>query len=126
MAALITKGEGWEDTDAVLMKQVMTNDGTYLQQADLSSITYSVFDKADTSTATAEGTLTIDDVVFDTLQTDSRWGVDSLGYNFAWEAPGTLFPAGGKTYRVECWCTTISGSVFPLVFEHTTGDLYRS
>lgn len=67
-----------------------------------------------TSSATA---LTVGDVVYDTLQTNSIiWPVDSTGYNFKWTVPDTLIKRAGK-HKIEIWLQPQSGSGFPLVVE---------
>lgn len=105
-----------EDGGAQTMARVLANDATNAQQADISSITYKVFDIDNSNTETATGTLTVSDVIFDTLQTDARWSVDTTGYNFRHEVPATAFPTGGNRYQIEYKCTPASGQVFWVVF----------
>lgn len=52
-------------------------------------------------------TPSIASVVFDTLQTDSRWNLDSTGYNVAYMIEP---PQIGKTYELRCRITLVSGS----------------
>lgn len=108
------------------MARVYGASGTAIVQADVSSIEYSVFDKADTSTATATGTLTAASVIFNTLQTDSRWGKDSTGYNFAWNVPASVFATGSKTYRIEVKITPTSGEPIHIVRDFPVVALNRS
>lgn len=109
-----THGTIWEDAGAMLMARVTGNDGAAITQASLSTITYKVFDlKTEVST----GSLTISSVVFDTLQTDARWTVDSTGYNFRWDAPASLFTTSGHQYRVEIRFTPASGAIFWAIFD---------
>jgi hypothetical protein len=115
----------WEDNSFSLMGRY-TNDGTNIVQADISSIAYKLFDKAAPTVLITSDTLTVSTVVFDTLQTDSRWDVDTIGYNFRWDVPSTLLTAGGTNYRVELKFTATSGGIFHDVFEPSTRDLLGS
>ena len=99
-----------ENNPLVLMDRIQGEDATDMQQADVTAITYRVW-QYDSQTAmqndtdgTEVGTsasLTVASVIFDTLQTDARWGADTEGYNFRFTLPGTRLPAGGKWGRVE-------------------------
>jgi len=99
-----------ENNPVVLMDRIQGEDATDMQQADITAITFRVFQynseaEARTDTTGVEvstfGTLTVGSVIFDTLQTDARWGADTEGYNFRFTLPGARLPAGGKWYRVE-------------------------
>ncbi len=87
----------------VLARLLAPDDGDPLVQADLSAIVWSLFDlDADPRTAIVDGaTLTISNVIFDTLQTDSRWTADDVGYNFAHQVPSANLATGGHTFRAE-------------------------
>lgn len=126
MSASITVGSVWEDSGVSLMARVLVGDGTAMQQADISSIAYSVYNEADTTSATSTGTLTVATVVFDALQTDARWTKDATGYNFRWDVPASILATGGATYRFEIAFTPASGEVFHAVFRVACGVLYRS
>jgi len=115
----------YEDSGAYLMARVLGGDGAAVQQADVSSIAYSVYDMDDTSSP-ATGTLTVANVVYDTLQTDARWTKDSTGYNFGWAAAATLFPTGDKLYLAELLFTPASGEAYHLVFHVRTRAIIRS
>lgn len=108
------------------MARVKGSDGNYVQQNDVSSIAYSVFDSEDTSTAIGTGTLLASAVIFNQLQTDNRWPEDETGYNFRWDIPATLLPAGDKVYRFEVKVTPNAAQAFHLVWNVSTEDLYRS
>ena len=114
----------YEDSGAYLMGYVTGGTGAAIVQADVSSIAYKVYDKDDTSSPST-GTLTVADVVYDTLQTDSRW-TDTTGYNFGWPAPASLFPDGDRVYQVEIQVTPASGEGYPLRFDVTTRSLFGS
>ena len=106
-----------EDSSVSLMFRVLGADAANITQASLSSITYAVYD-LDATTPTSSvttGTLTISDVVFDALQTDARWTVDDLGYNFRDDIAATVFSVGGHTYQVEHKFTATGGEIWHLV-----------
>lgn len=107
------------------MARITGGDGNNIAQADVSSIAFSVYDLADTSAASATGTLAVASVVFDALQTDSRWTVDSTGYNFAWDVAYTIFADGDTTYRLEVTFSPASGDPFHLVRDVPVVGLYR-
>jgi phage gp36-like protein len=113
--AIIGKVEILEGESVPLLSRVRAYDGGYLQQADVSSIAYTVADLDDPETSTAPGSLAAGDVVFDTLQTGDLWTEDSTGYNFSWTPDASLLPgaaiAGGtKVYRVEVKITPTASS----------------
>ncbi len=122
---MITTTTIWEDSGAYLMSRILGSDGAAIQQADVSSIAYSVYDMDDTSSPST-GSLTVANVVYDTLQTDARWTKDSTGYNFGWAAGASLFAGGDKVYTVEVAFTPASGEVYHVVFQVRTRALLRS
>lgn len=106
MSTTINKATIWEDTGAVLMARIHNYDDTYIMQADLSSITYSIFntnlDPTDAGyTVVDESGLTISSVIFDTLQTDNGWSPDTTGYNFKMTIGDDVFTTGNTNYLVE-------------------------
>lgn len=115
-----------EDSGLRWMARVLGNAGGPIVQADVTSIAYSVYNKADLTLATVTGTLNASDVIFDTLQTDSRWGKDSTGYNFAWNVPASVFALGNVTYRIEIKITPTSGEAFHLVRDVPVVGINRS
>lgn len=115
-----------EDSGLRWMARVRGNSGSNLVQADVTSIAFSVYNKADLTTATVTGTLNASDVIFDTLQTDSRWAKDSTGYNFGWNVPASIFATGNVTYRIEVKITPVSGEAFHLVRDVPVVGINRS
>jgi hypothetical protein len=115
-----------EDSGVRWMARILAVSGSAILQANVSTIAYSVFDKSDPTTATATGTLTIASVIFDTLQTDSRWTKDETGYNFAWNVPASIFATGDKTYRIEVKITPTSGEASHIVRDFPVVALHRS
>ena len=93
-----------------------SGDSTPVVQADVDSIVYSVrdldlIDDDSEPTQTASGTLTVADVIFDTLQTGSIWDVDGVGYNFKFDLPTSAINAGEHRYRVYVTLTLADGGV---------------
>lgn len=125
MTAIIVKDSVFEDTGNVFMARVKGIDGNYILQADLSSITYAVFNMTTGSAvAVINDTVTISTAVFDTLQTDGIWTWDTTGYNFLHVMPATAFPTGGNVYAVEYTFTPASGPVFKQQFLITARPVY--
>ena len=99
-----------EDSTFAVMARLQV-DGVNATQAVVSSITFKAWDTADSGTVYASGTLTVADVVFDTLQTDGRWTADATGYNFRHDVGQGVFTAPGR-YRVEYTATLTGGNSF--------------
>ena len=117
----------WEDADATNMARVLV-DGDNAEQDDIASITRTIYDlTSDTPTTAIDTTaLTVASVMFDTLQTDSRWSKDDTGYNFRDTIDGAEFPTGNHIYGVKYWFTGAGGATFPVQFELTAQKLYGS
>lgn len=116
-APTITTATVWEDGGASLMARVLGNDAANITQASITSITCSVYDAQERGTAVVTPAVVVADSVFDSLQTDARWTVDSTGYNFCHDCPATAFPDGDTVYRVIYKFTPASGEVFYKVWD---------
>lgn len=116
--ATIFSGQIFEDSGGICLARLIDGNGDNLTQANTTSITYKVYDKSETEVAT--GTLTVADVIFDTLQTTLLWTRDDLGYNFKAELPATAFPSPNETYRAEFKVTPASGEVFFVKYKIST------
>lgn len=104
-----------QDQPRALMARIEGISGaTPITQADITGITYRVWEYAShknliDNTSGSEigtvGTLTVEDVIFDTLQLDDAWTRDNpddeLGYNFRFTLPRARLPTGGKFYLVR-------------------------
>lgn len=108
-------GVVYEDSTFSLMSRFEV-DGSNATQSDCSSITVRAWDVDDYSTAVLSATLTVSSVVFDTLQTDGRWSVDSTGYNFRYDVADTVCTLPGHQYRFEVVVTTSGGKLPPMVW----------
>jgi hypothetical protein len=82
--------------------------GSNLTQSTTSSITWAAY-AASGGSAIASGTLTVSAVVFDALQTDGRWSLDSTGYNFRHDIGTTTFTTGGE-YVIQYTVTPSGGN----------------
>lgn len=123
----IHKAEFFEDSGGSLMARVVGPNAATVTSTMLSGITYSVYDTAEPSTSLVNAsTLTIGDVIYDTLQTDARWSRDSVGYNFRFDTFSSELPTGKRKYRYEFRFVPVSGQQFHAAWEITTVDLYRS
>lgn len=110
----VTSVTHWEDSDLVIMARVVAVSGDPVNQATLDSIFISVWNRVTGQPAGVEEELDISEVIFNTLQNDNRWTVDSVGYNFRCLVPGERFATGGVTYRVEIMGVPVTGAIFPL------------
>ena len=115
----------YEDTGITCMSRILGDDAAAITQATTSAITVAVF-KNTSTTATYTASLTVADVVFDSLQTDSRWSKDSSGYNFRTALPALVFDTGDATYTVEFKFTPTSGSQYFVIFEIDTVEVFTS
>jgi len=99
----VCHGTIWEDSGVQLLARVNRADNTPLLQAEITSITGKVFllDSTTPTTASSTPTVTVASVIFDTLQTDSRWDADSTGYNFKLQLGASAFATGNARYRIE-------------------------
>lgn len=94
----------WEGVSVANMARWQGSTGGNLQQANVSKVSYETHDLDVSSTAGAVSSstgLVVGDVVFDALQTDSRWTKDASGYNFRHTLSSTVLAIGGHTYRTE-------------------------
>lgn len=112
---MIAKAVVIEDSAAVLLARVLKASGAPIVQADVSSISVKVFDAGEASQVGSTYTPTVSAVVYNTLQTDSRWSEDTTGYNLAIALAGSYWPTAGR-YQAEVKITPVSGDAFYVVF----------
>lgn len=108
------------------LARVLGEDAAPLVPADISEARYTVFelDPADPNAAQPvaghdDVSLAPASVLFDALQLDARWDVDSVGYNFrhALDVAGQpAFPAAERFYRVQYRLLPASGRVIVVRF----------
>jgi hypothetical protein len=101
MAASEFKFEEWAGSARGLCARPIRGQKTPIVAADVQSVRYESWD-VDAKTLVASGPLTVADVMLAAL---APWSYDDVGYTFLWEAPGTLWPVAGKSYRVIVYYT---------------------
>ncbi len=114
-------GTAMKNGSATLLARIVGADGANIVRADIDSIAYSIhlLDDQDADSRTAvtghtDVSLTVANVVFDSLQTDSLWTADSLGYNFLHVldvSANDAFAIAGRRYLVEYRFTPTVGQV---------------
>ena len=111
-------GTAFRNGSATLLARVVGSDGQPIVQADVTSAKYTVYllddqdaDDRTPVTGHADVSLTVADVIFDSLQTDALWTVDEVGYNFR----HVLDVSANQAF-------TIAGRRFLVVFELTPAD----
>lgn len=105
----------------------VSGEGNWIQQADVSSITYETFDLEAPTTVATSGTLTVSDAILDTPVTSTAiWTKDSTGYNFIHDLPAAAFPSGGRVVRIEYEITLAGGAVLHGIYEGTVCNLKGS
>ncbi len=101
-----------------LLFRLTDQDGAAYQQADVTSIAYTVkvLDDPDQETGTdvsghVAESLVVADTIYDALQTGDDWTEDDTGYNFRhFLSAGTAFADAGKTYRITYTFVTPSAT----------------
>lgn len=121
----------FEDSGLVILGRGRSPGGSYFQQADFASIKLKIFDMADPgSLVVPEVTLTVADVIFNSLQTNdtTRWTIDTVGYNFRHVVRAAYLPLGGRRYRLEYKFTPTGSTYDPFhaVVEIPTLGLFGS
>ena len=96
-----------EDSTFAVMARLQVN-GSNGVQGDFSSITWKAWNTTDRNSVYAYGTLTVANVVYNSLQTDGRWSVDTTGYNFRHDVGSGVFVTPG-IYRIEYTCNLTGG-----------------
>jgi hypothetical protein len=102
-----------EDSIFTIMARIH-GDGANLVQADISSISYQIFYTDSDTAHTGETSLTVSTVVYDTLQTDARWTVDSTGYNFRHDVSDGVLVDPERRYAFEYTITMTDGRIVRL------------
>jgi hypothetical protein len=112
-APFLITGVAYEDGGCSIMGRITGLDGENIVQADISTITCAVFDRSGTAAGTPA--IVVADSVFDTLQTDSRWTINDVGYNFRHDVAASILATGGEEYTFEYKFTPASGEVFQVM-----------
>lgn len=120
-------GTVFRNSTANFMARVENSAGQSIDQVSTASVRYTVYEltKDDPQVTTPvvgheNVSLAISTVIFDTLQTDSTWTVDQIGYNFRCEldiSHEEAFPTAGKSYQVRFEITPTSGQKIIVRFQ---------
>mgnify|MGYP001579130680 CR=1 FL=1 len=135
--ATAIQGRVWEDGSFALMARIVGHAAAAIVQADITTIERGVWNLTDDVAVEAFASIgAVSGFVYNTLQTDARWTVDTTGYNFRQDCLDTLLTKGEVTsespdrtetlYRVEYRFTPASGGKFMVVYHLTTGGIYSS
>ena len=114
-------GTVFKNATATCLARIVGHDAQPITQIDIASIDYSIYlleaDEPDSRTV-VEGhdgvSLTVGEVIFDTLQTDARWTRDTIGYNFRHTIDVSTYMAfalAGRDYLVEYRLMPATGQV---------------
>ncbi len=119
-------GSVFKNGSATLLARVVGADGTPVTQASIASAVYSIelLDENDPDAGTAvaghaDVAIGVADLIYDTLQTDALWDVDSTGYNFKHTLDVSVDPAfavAGRQYRIVFQLTPTAGQVILVRF----------
>lgn len=124
--ALDIYGTVFKKGTVTCLARVVGNAVTPIGTTDIGAVSYSVglLDSHDVDSRTAvtghtNVSLSPAEVLFDTLQSDNRWTIDSTGYNFAHTidiSSHDAFAWAGRDYLVEYRLTPVLGQVILLRF----------
>ena len=122
----IIKGVAIEDGGATLLARIVGNSAVNITIASITGITYQVFQKGTTVDIAENSPLTPSNVIFDALQTDAVWTIDSTGYNFSYAAVALEFPTGNEVFSFEFKFDPTVGEDFYVLYEINTLGLIGS
>lgn len=124
----LIESEIWEGKNIWTKARVVGEDNVPLVQADVTSYSLSVFDLNSDTSETAVYTFTAtsaSSVVFNSLQLDTSWRKDTVGYNFKHEVAYDAFTQqGGHVYLFEYELDTDDGPV-PVMHKVTCKSRHR-
>lgn len=100
------------NSELTLLDRFLRISGDPAQTMDFVSMALSVKDMKTGSETLTDEALTIADVMYDRLLTDTLWKKDRIGYNFRYHAAGTAFPLGNRKYKAELLVTPTVGDPF--------------
>ena len=119
-------GTAFKNGSVTLLARIVGQSGGNVLPADINTVKYTVYllddQNSDSRTAVAghtNVTLPVADVLFNTLQTDAIWTVDTTGYNFRHVLDVSANPAfavAGRRYLVEYQLTPAVGQMILVRF----------
>jgi len=123
MHASVTESTGFPG-ETFALKAYLTQQGTGdpVTQASVTSIAYSVFNRA-TGVSVGTGSVSKTDVIYDTMQTGDDRFEGSSGYNLSWSPLAALMPAGRDSYRFLLTFSMADGSVFVVPHDRHSSSL---
>ncbi len=122
----ILHGSHREDQELVILARVRGLDGEDITQVTISSVSVRVFDLGVNRQIGTTLSPTVLSTVYDTLQKNNQWTVDSIGYNFRYVVPASYFPGGDIEERIEVMFTPTVGSPFFLIVEVSVDNVLTS
>ena len=126
MNATIPRYTVYEASGFTHLARQPRHDGVALVRTDVTSIVYNSVSLDHNNEEVTDGTLTVADVISDTLVTDDdRWKVDVTGYNWAWLVPVAAYPSGGNVYQVNVVLTMASGPPIAIPFQVQTLEIHN-
>lgn len=105
-----------------LLARIVGWANTPIVPGDVTDISWSAFilEEAtgdENATASVDEPLSpVSDYIFSSLQLDTKWEEDTLGYNFAFVVPGDVFEERGETYLIRATFNLTSGEPLTAVF----------
>jgi len=115
------QGEVFKNASVILLARIVGEDGGPVTQATISSISYTIYelDEADPDSQTPVSghtavSVSVANSIFDELQLDELWSVDSEGYNFKHVvdiSQDQAFAQAGIQYQVRFELTPTTGQV---------------
>jgi hypothetical protein len=119
-------GSAFKNGSLALLARLVGAEGTAVRRADIDTITYTVYllddTDADSRTPVTGHTavaLPVAEILFDAIQLDPIWTVDTTGYNFRHVLDVSAHPAftiAGRRYLVEHRLTPAVGQVIIVRF----------
>ncbi len=111
------QGTVFQQATATFMARVENSEATNLDQASVTAITYTVSvvghdENPNTIPGHEKVILDKANVIYDVLQNDATWTVDSIGYNFRHEidvSQHEAFPKAGEIYQIRYEVTPVTG-----------------
>lgn len=124
--AMDIHGTAFKNGSITLLARIVDGNGEHVVQSDIAAAKCTVYlldgQDPDSRAAVAAHTnvpVPVADVVFDTLQTDATWTVDTTGYNFRHTidvSAHQAFAVAGRRYLVEYQLSPASGQTILVRF----------
>ncbi|MCG8448913.1 MAG: hypothetical protein MI725_04955 [Pirellulales bacterium] len=121
------QGTVFRNATATFMARVENSTGQNIDQISISAVKYTVYEltmndpQATTAVVGHENvSLSVGNVIYDTLQNDPTWTVDQVGYNFRHEldiSQNEAFALAGAVYQVRYELTPVLGQKIVFRFQ---------